>query len=387
MRTFKFSTKKGRVNQKDPPGGIRGQPCGVPVVREGVKRRRDEGIALLLALLVLVILVVVVLQMTASSLHNRTVAENHLSDLQNAYGTRAGYARALMYLQADLEQAPELDSINERWATPFEFDLGKAQVRVTVSDSERFINLSQLVNDKGEPNPPVLAQLRRLVKVLHHTPDIADRILDYIDADTRGQFEAKARNERLYNLEELLRIEGLTPEIVYGGVIAGEERKGLRDFLTVWPKSAPADGAAPPGSVNVNTASSEVLQSLSDQITPGVAEAIVAYRTQPGPDGRPGRFGSLEDLKRVQGMSDGMFASLAGQVTVKSATFEIRARGTVGNVEKAWLYVVQRKAAPPPPAGAPPPPAGTPAAPPGHTLIGSQALNDFLSVKPPDSNP
>jgi type II secretory pathway component PulK len=361
-----------------------------------VRKRKDEGIALILALLVLVILVVVILQMTASSLHNRTLAENHLSDLQNTYGARAGYQRALIFLQMDLEKAPEVDSLKERWASPFEFDLGKAHVQVTVADSERFINLSQLVNDKGEVIPTVASQLRRLVKVLHHTPDIADRIIDYIDADTKGEFEARAKNDRLYNLEELLRIDGITPEIVYGGTFDGQERKGLREFLTIWPKTVP-DGAQP-GLVNINTASSEVLQALSDQMTPLVADAIVAYRNQPDNSGQPGgtgEFQKLDDLKRVPNMSDGIYASLQGQITVKSSTFEVRARGSVGKVEKAWVYVVQRKGGapssggptPPPPAPPPPPPSGdgTPAAPAGSlTLIGAQPLNDYSSSKPPD---
>ena len=149
------------------------------------RRRNDEGIALILSLLVLVILVVVILQMTASSLHNRTLAENHLSDLQNTYGARAGYTRAMLYLQEDLEKAPEIDSLREQWTSPLEFELGKARVKVSVADSERYINLSQLVNEKGEPNAAVVSQLRRLVKLLKHTPDIADRIIDYIDTDTK----------------------------------------------------------------------------------------------------------------------------------------------------------------------------------------------------------
>jgi type II secretory pathway component PulK len=351
-----------------------------------VRRRKDPGIALILALLVLVILVVVILQMTASSLHNRTLAENHLSDLQNTYGARAGYARAMMFLQADLEQAPEVDSLRELWAAPFEFELGKAHVRVAIFDSERYINLSQLTNDKGEVNPVVASQLRRLVKLLRLTPDIADRIIDYIDADSIGEFEARAKNDKLYNLEELLRIDGLTPEMVYGGLIQGVETKGLREFLTIWPKAAPEAGTAA-GAVNINTAPSEVLQSLSDLMTPGVADAIVAWRTQPGTDGKTQDFQKMDDLKRVQGMSDGIYNSLTGQITVKSSTFEIRARGTVGKVEKAWVYVVQRKAAqpaagtppPPPPSGGAPAPAAA-----SHTLIGAQALNDFASAKPPE---
>ena len=355
-----------------------------------MKRKRDEGVALILALLVLVILVVVILQMTASSLHNRTLAENHLADLQNSYGARAGYARALLYLQADQETKPDVDSLQEAWAAPFEFPLGKAQVRVTIVDSDRCINLSQLVNDKGEQNPVVVAQLRRLVKVLKFTPDIADRIIDYVDADTKGEFEANARNDRLYNLEEMLRIDGITPEILYGGVVNGEEKKGLRDFVTVWPRSVP--DATTAGAVNVNTAPSEVLQALSDTMLPGVADAIVAFRTQPAADGKPQEFQKPEDLKRVQLMSDGIFASLSGQIVVKSSTFEIRARGTVGKVEKTWAYVVQRKGAPPAATpttlpATPPPASGTPPPAPASTftLIGSQVLNDFASIKPPEA--
>ncbi|HEV3028520.1 MAG TPA: type II secretion system minor pseudopilin GspK [Planctomycetota bacterium] len=358
-----------------------------------MKRTRDEGVALILALLVLVILVVIILQMSASSLHNRTVAENHLADLQNTYGARAGYARAVLYLQADLEERPEVDTLQERWASPIEFDLGRAQVQVTICDAGRFINLSQVVNDKGEQNPAVVAQLRRLVKVLHHTPDIADRIIDYIDADSKGEFEARAKNDRLYNLEELLRIDGITPEVVYGGIISGEPRKGIRDFLTIWPRTD-AD-ALTAGGVNINTASSEVLQSLSDLMLEPMAAAIVAFRTLPGPDGHPQQFNAVEDLKRVQGMGDALYSDLAGKVTVKSSVFEIRCRGTVGKVEKSWVYVVQRTATPSPPAtGTPPPPTpappttdpatGAPAATaPSITLIGSQMLNDFASIRPP----
>jgi type II secretory pathway component PulK len=358
-----------------------------------VRKRKDEGIALILALLVLVILVVVILQMTASSLHNRTLAQNHLADLQNTYGTRAGYQRALIFLQLDQEKAPELDTLKERWASPIEFELGKAHVQVKVSDSERYINLSQLVNDKGEVVPTVASQLRRLVKLLRHTPDIADRIIDYIDADTKGEFEARAKNDKLYNLEELLRIDGITPEILYGGTFDGQERKGLREFLTIWPKTPPE--GAQVGMVNINTASSEVLQSLSDQMTPAVADAIVAWRDQPAnPGSQPGQSGEfqkVEDLKRVPQMSDGIYTSIQGQIVVKSSTFEIRARGTVGKVEKAWVYVVQRKGGassaggltPPP---QPPPSSGIPAPAPAATLtlIGAQALNDYTSSKPPD---
>ena len=124
------------------------------------RRGRERGIALLLALLVLVILAVVVVQMTVSSLHTKTVAENHLADLQNTYGVRAGYHQAVLFLRSDFEQGADVDSLGERWAQPIDFDLGLAHVQVSIQDTERSISLSQLVNDQGEANPVVVGQLR-----------------------------------------------------------------------------------------------------------------------------------------------------------------------------------------------------------------------------------
>jgi general secretion pathway protein K len=324
-------------------------------------RSRDRGIALILALLVLVLLIVLVGQMAIGTRQDRVLAENRVADLQNTYGARAGYHRAALVLQADLELAGDVDTLGERWAQAIDFDLGQGHVSTAILDCERFISLSQLVNDKGDPNPAVAAQLRRLVRALRHPSDTAERIIDYIDADNKGSYETRARNERLLNAEELLRIEGLTPEVVYGGTVSGETRKGLLEFITVWPRTAAA-GAA--GAVNINTAPAEVLEALADDMTPALAAAIVAWRMSPGPDGRPVGFKKAEDLKDVPGLAP-IYDQLASSCVVKAATFEIRARSTVGNVEKAWVFIAQRS-------------------PKGLTLLSSQRLNDFLTAKPPD---
>jgi general secretion pathway protein K len=328
------------------------------------RHRRDGGVALLLALLVLVILAIIIVQMTVTSLHTKTVADNHVGDLQNTYGVRAGYHQGVLFLRSDLDQGGDVDSLSERWAQPIEFDLGRAHVRVAIQDSDRFISLAQLVNDKGEPNPTVVAQLKRLVRILRHPPEVADRIIDYIDGDSKGAFEARARNERLFNLEEMLRIEGIAPEVVYGGAINGEEKKGLAPFLTAWPPSLPQGVTA--GQVNVNTAPAEVLQALAEEMTSGAAEAIVAWRAAPGPDGKPQSFQKVEDVKKVPGVTGPIYDAIAPQLTVKASTFEIRVRSQAGTLEKAWTYCVRR-------AGG---------AQPGMTLLGSERLSDFLTVKP-----
>src|SRR5688572_8625618 len=139
-------------------------------------RARDRGVALILALLVLVLLIVLVGQMAIGTRQDRVLAENRVADLQNTYGARAGYHRAALVLQADLELAAEVDTLGERWAQPIDFELGQGHVTTLVLDCERFISLSQLVNDKGEANPAVAAQLRRLARALRLPPDTAERI-------------------------------------------------------------------------------------------------------------------------------------------------------------------------------------------------------------------
>lgn len=333
-------------------------------------RRRDRGIALILALLILTILAILISQMTITSLHNRTTAENPLADLKNAYGTRSGYHQAILYLAADLEKTPTVDTLHERWASPIDLQLADTRVRAEVADSERFLNLSHLVNEKGETNSVLADRLRRLVLVLRHPPETAERIIDYIDADTRGSFESNARNERLYNLEELLRVEDLSREALYGTVQDGEARKGLLEFLTVWPRDSGKDNPTPVGAVNVNTAPAEILASLSDKMTPLLAEAIVTHRNTPLTAGGFQDFQSVEDVRKVQGMTDEIFQEISKHLVVRSATFEVRARSSTGTVERGWNYVVRRSAEKK-----------------SLALLASQRMTDFPSAKPPEEEP
>ena len=322
-------------------------------------RSRDRGIALIMALLVLVLLIVLVGQMAIGTRYDRALADNRLADLQNTYAARSGYHRVALVLKADLERGKDVDSLGERWAEPVSLDLGRGRVSAVAYDVERFISLARVVNDKGEVDPVIAAQLRRLVRNLRHPPDAADRILDYLDGDNKGAFEMRARNERLLNAEELLRIEGLAPEVLYGGKVAGEDRRGILDFVTVWPRTSETVSA---GKININTAPPEVLEALADEMTPALAAAIVAERSLPGPDGRPRGFQKVEDLKAVKALGP-LYEQIAQACTVKSTIFEIRSLASVGNVEKTWIFVAERTDK-------------------GLKLLGSQRRNDFLTVKP-----
>ncbi len=333
-------------------------------------RRNERGIALLLALLVLTILIILIAQMSVTAANNKAVTQNYLNDLQNGYGARAGYHQGVLYIEAEMEKGSKTDSLGAKWAQPITVKLGASTVKVSIEDSERRINLSQINTDDGKVNAVVGNQLRRLCEALGHPTEVAERILDYIDADTKGNYEEGARNARPYNLEELLRVKDVPKEALYGGDLEGKKVGALLDFVTLWPRSK-TEGAQP-GVVNVNTAAIEVLLSLSDKMSASVGQGIVAYRTTRKPDGSLQSFESAEDLKKVNGMTEDLFNDLKSQGTVQSTHFEIRVRSTVGHVSKSWLYVVRRQS------GSKEGEAGKIA------LVSSQKTSDFLSVAPPE---
>jgi type II secretory pathway component PulK len=336
-----------------------------------MRHRRDRGIVLLLVLLVLTILIVLVGQIVLATAHSRTVADNAVHDLQNSYGIKSGYEVALEYLGADSEKAPDVDSLDEKWASPVSVTVGKASATAKIEDCERKINLAMMVNDKGEANPRIVDQLKRLLRQFGHDETIADRILDYQDADAKGDYEENARNERLLGLDELQRIDGIKREVLVGD----DSHKAILPFLTVWPRVQGTGAAAMAvGGVNLNTASVEVLESLDDGMTAQIAAAIAARRSQKSGDGTTQTFKSVNDLHDIDGMTDKLFQALQSQVVVKASAFEIHVRSAVGTVEKKWVYVVSRAITPAGPGG------GAPSV--KTELIAAQREIELVSLKP-----
>jgi type II secretory pathway component PulK len=292
--------------------------------------RRDRGIALLLALLVLTILILLVGQMILTGAHNRSVSRNATAALQNEYGVLAGYHQAVARIQADHQRNSEVDTLDDVWNTGFAFGLGSAQVSGRVVDVERRFNLSGLVNADGEIVDEAKAQLQRLFQNLgFEGVENAERIADYIDLDTKGAYEAGARNSKPLNLQELERIEGLRREVLFGDAL----HRGILPFLTVWPKEGGVK-------VNPNTASLEILQSLDDEMTADRAQAILTWRSVAGEDGKKRAFKNLEDVKQVSELGNELIQRIGGRLVFKSQAFEIRITSTAFNVERKELYVV-----------------------------------------------
>lgn len=95
-------------------------------------------------------------------------------------------------------------------------------------------------------------------------------------------------------------------------VLTLEEAALLKEAGTYqYPPAADVQASAPQGAglVNINTATVPELTSVSG-IGESRAQAIIDYRE------KNGRFGSIEDIKNVDGIKDGLFSKIKDKITI-----------------------------------------------------------------------
>lgn len=296
--------------------------------------------ALVLALAVIALLVSLVVDFSYTMMVDLTLAAN-LRDGQKAfYVARSGVELAKHLLQKD---DPAFDALDEDWALlpehpGFLSADDEGRFKVTIEDEAAKIPINKLITgDKDKVDLVVRAQLERLFELLELDPELIDPIIDWLDPDNNPQpFGAEdayyqslpspypCKNGPLDALEELLLVKGMTKEILYGT----EEKQGLIHFLTLFSD----------GKININTASVEVLASLSDKIDNVTAQAIIDYRQK-----NPFQEIKYDDIKSLPGMTLEIFNDIKDQCDVKSSTFSLRVEGQVREIKKVIYTVLKRE--------------------------------------------
>ncbi len=214
------------------------------------------------------------------------------------------------------QQAAEEDL--ERGQLHFEMANGSAEI--TVTDETGKINVNYA-------NDQMLRKLMREVGLPQDMGDgIVDSLIDWIDQDQDVHLNGAedsyymslpepyhCKDGPLDNIEELLLIKGVTPEIFYGQKFKDESgaevtRGGLVNFLTTYTSY---------NRININSAPLEVLASI-----PGMdrqkAQAIINRRaTKP--------FSSPTDVGEVVGQSD--MNALGVLSALPSHVFSLRSVG------------------------------------------------------------
>ena len=261
-------------------------------------KSNQSGIALMIVLWVLVLLIALATEFAFSMKMEVNTTRNYKEDTESYHLAKAGINLALAELlktsrfhsihdeygwiaektipatnsEGSAEEAQEFDIVNR---SDIEFENGTITYKIRDENGKISINsASKVVLNKLLEYSGVKEKLDR--------DTISDSILDWIDADKNHRINGAeddyyrsqrppyyAKNGKFETLGELLKVRGMTEEILYGSTEDGGELKGIVQFLTIYNFS----------SVNPNTATEEVLNII---YPPEQVEVILNNRAAKG---------------------------------------------------------------------------------------------------------
>jgi general secretion pathway protein K len=233
----------------------------------------QQGVALVTALLVVALATVAAVAM-ATRQHVDLRRTGNLVHGEQAYAyALAAESWAQVILRRDARDS-NFDALNEDWATalpPIPVDGGVVSGHVT--DLQGRFNVNNLVGVDGKPDNNSIEYFKRLLTVLQLEPELAATLQDWIDADINATFPGgaeddtylledppyRAANRRLVSISELQLVHGFTADVV----------KILSPHVTALPDVT---------TININTATAEVLLALHENMTVQGVEMLLTDR-------------------------------------------------------------------------------------------------------------
>ena len=149
------------------------------------------------------------------------------------------------------------------------------------------------------------------------------------------------RNGPIPDLNELLLIKGITPELYYGK----GETPGLSHHMTVHGMTLGAGTTFNwPGRININTADLPVLAALLGIENEEMAQSLYDFRQEIAAGKDVHDFSSTKWYKNIPGFGD--IAIDPKLISVSSDVFRIESEATTSNIKTSVIAVVQRVKSP-----------------------------------------
>ena len=246
--------------------------------------RKQQGVALITAVLIVALVTAAAVSMASKQQFDiRRTANIFNNDIAYQFALGAeDYARNVLEWDADPKKGnPGVDHLGEDWAQEVAVPVEGAMLTGSVQDLQGRINLNALIKaDRITPNAVVEERFQNLLKLLGLNKDIAEALQDWIDEDFSTRFPGgaeddyymlqtppyRAANRIMASVSELLLLKGVDHEAY----------QLLLPHVTVLPDIN--------STINVNTASAEVLASLATSMTLVDGEDLIAARPDTGFD-------------------------------------------------------------------------------------------------------
>ncbi len=305
------------------------------------------------------------------------LARNASNEAELEWLGRSGveYARWILVQQLSIPNEP-YDALNQVWAggpggvgtsnSPLasvmkEVELGSGSFTWKITDLESRVN----INVASEP----LLQQALLAVGMDATQltPVMNSILDWIDPDDNTRIQGTesdfyqsqdppyyAKNGPIDDLSELTLINNISPELYYGMASTNYQpafaQPKFNRGMSLGPNDIPpftvglAELFTPisSGRININTASAAVLQCIPG-IDRQVAEAIASAREgEDDGSGLMGPYRSVDQVRRVPGVTMEIARQLQTFCDVRSRTFKVEIDARINNYTRQFVAVLGR---------------------------------------------
>jgi general secretion pathway protein K len=226
------------------------------------------------------------------------------------------------------------------------FAVGDGECSITVTEESSRLNVNLLKDKDGKLDRTRTEQLLRLIDLLnreqtghsHIGYSLVSSIIDWTDSDdevtnlpfiqhenlgaessyyNKPQVPYSCKNAPLDTTEELLLVKGITQEVF--------ER--ICDYVTVYGD----------GKININSASRQVIECLSEKMDAVLAEMIIDRR-----EFKP--FDSIEELRDVPGITDSIYYTIKKTATIGSADqyYHVISQGNIDHLSRTTAAILGR---------------------------------------------
>ena len=332
--------------------------------------RNNRGIALLITISITTILVAAALEYNRRARFEVISTAAARDRMTLTYMASSGVQIAMALLVKDKLES-NFDSLAEDWALPekieellqeFAFDKGKLAVTITDELSKIQVNALVKFPDSRQFNESQVLLWDRFLRYILSEEELDDdsdpvaivnSVKDWLDSGddeaTTGLSGAESsyyedldppyasRNGPIQDLNELLLIKGITPQIYYDS----QDAPGLASVMTVHGLTPGAGTSFNwPGRININTADVPVIAALLGLEDQELALAIYGYRQEMMADKDSHDFSNPKWYKGVAGLSD--IAINDNLVTTTSDVFRIKSEAAINLTKTSVIAVVKR---------------------------------------------
>ncbi|MHB8231971.1 MAG: type II secretion system minor pseudopilin [bacterium] len=294
-----------------------------------MKKKYNKGAALIYVILITALLSSLVVSFIVRT-QRYIVFTGYRKNYEKCYNiARSGISIAMAVLPEYITDPAALNSLYLQiapYSSGYPVLGGKLKLKVTDNDSK--FNINQLIYQNNTVNQVEYSEISRLFYITGIPLDLLDNIesfmqknslnyndlesikMKYVKLNIAPNIAVPVINNEYKNAFLSLRDIMLVPGMRYKYYYI------LRHFLTV--NSS--------GLININTASYEVIESLSPEIDEQSAKAVAAYRT-----GSP--FLSVQDIVNAPGINQAVFTGIINRIETTSNYYLIHSAGFYKNAK------------------------------------------------------